>query len=163
LPKQGILIDKGWKWHAGDNPDFEKVDFDDSKWESIDPTKDILDIPQLWSSDIGWFRIKFTVDSSILYNALALAVSQIGAAEYFLNGQPIGSFGKIETKPINITAEEPLKGSSLALPINKAGVQTLSIRFAVQKNIPYHGKIPLQIFTNNALNLKVVNAANLSS
>jgi two-component system, NtrC family, sensor kinase len=24
LPKQGILLDKNWKWHAGDSPDFAK-------------------------------------------------------------------------------------------------------------------------------------------
>ena len=47
LPTQGILLDKGWKWQGGDNPNFAKVDFDDSKWESIDPTKDIFDLPQI--------------------------------------------------------------------------------------------------------------------
>ncbi len=40
LPEQGILLDKGWKYQAGDNPDWAKADFDDSKWESIDPTKE---------------------------------------------------------------------------------------------------------------------------
>ncbi|MCU0339045.1 MAG: hypothetical protein MUE30_04115 [Spirosomaceae bacterium] len=40
LPTQGILLDKGWKWHGGDNPEFAKPDFDDSAWEGIDPTKD---------------------------------------------------------------------------------------------------------------------------
>jgi hypothetical protein len=24
LPQQGILLDRGWKFHAGDNPDFAK-------------------------------------------------------------------------------------------------------------------------------------------
>lgn len=47
LPPQGILLDKGWKWHAGDHPDWAKPNFDDSAWESIDPTKDIMDLPQL--------------------------------------------------------------------------------------------------------------------
>ncbi|MBP6411600.1 MAG: hypothetical protein KA313_10910, partial [Pseudarcicella sp.] len=37
IPKAGILLDKNWKWHAGDNPDFAKADFEDSKWEGIDP------------------------------------------------------------------------------------------------------------------------------
>lgn len=35
LPPQSILIDKGWKWHTGDNPDFANFAFDDSKWESL--------------------------------------------------------------------------------------------------------------------------------
>ncbi len=39
LPKEGILLDKGWKFRAGDNPDFAKPDFDDSAWSPINPTK----------------------------------------------------------------------------------------------------------------------------
>ena len=38
LPPQGILLNQGWKWHAGDDPDFAKPNFDDSQWEDIDPT-----------------------------------------------------------------------------------------------------------------------------
>ena len=39
----GVLLDKNWKFHVGDNPDFAKPEFDDSAWENIDPTKDIHD------------------------------------------------------------------------------------------------------------------------
>ncbi len=38
LPPQGILLEKGWKWHTGNNPNFAKANFDDSKWENIDPS-----------------------------------------------------------------------------------------------------------------------------
>ena len=43
LPQKGILFNKGWKWYAGDNLEWAKPEFDDAKWESIDPTKDIFD------------------------------------------------------------------------------------------------------------------------
>ncbi len=47
LPKHGVFLVKGWSWHRDDNPDYAKPDFDDSAWESIDPTKDIMNLPQL--------------------------------------------------------------------------------------------------------------------
>ena len=65
IPQQGILLDKGWKFHAGDNPDFAKPDFDDSKWERIDPTQSILDLPQIQKADIVWFRFHINIDSSL--------------------------------------------------------------------------------------------------
>ena len=40
-------LDKGWKWHAGDNADWARPAFDDATWEQIDPGQDIMDIPQL--------------------------------------------------------------------------------------------------------------------
>jgi len=163
LPQGGILLDIGWKWQAGDNPDFAKPDFDDSSWERIDPTKNILDIPQLWNSDIGWFRIKIDLDSSLLYKPSAIKVNQTGAADYFLNGVSIGGFGDLSNFPVEIIAEQPLPGSSLGLPITKTGVQTLAIRFAVQKDVPYYGKIPVSGLSNIALNLQVVNVKHIAS
>ena len=56
LPNQGILLDKGWKFHAGDNPDWAKADFDDDNWEDIDPSKPLHDLPQINKESIGWFR-----------------------------------------------------------------------------------------------------------
>ena len=29
LPKEGVLLNQGWKWHAGDNPEWAKPEFDD--------------------------------------------------------------------------------------------------------------------------------------
>jgi len=49
LPPQGVWLNKGWKWQAGDNTEWAKPEFDDSQWAAIDPTKDIMDLPQ----DIG--------------------------------------------------------------------------------------------------------------
>ena len=98
IPAKGILLDKGWKWHAGDNPDFAKADFDDSKWESIDPTKDIKSLPQIWKTEIVWFRLRFNADSSLVNKSLVMQVRQTGASEIFLNGQFIEKFGKINTK-----------------------------------------------------------------
>ncbi|MCW3120267.1 MAG: hypothetical protein JWM28_4349 [Chitinophagaceae bacterium] len=36
--KNGILLAKGWKFHAGDNLDWAKPALADNNWEDINPT-----------------------------------------------------------------------------------------------------------------------------
>ena len=61
LPTDGVLLNKGWKFQEGDNPDFAKPDYDDSKWSSIDPILDIHDQPQITKSGICWLRVTVLV------------------------------------------------------------------------------------------------------
>jgi hypothetical protein len=56
IPANGILLDKSWKFHAGDDMDWVKPNFDDKEWQSIDPTQDVYDLSRLNKSGIGWFR-----------------------------------------------------------------------------------------------------------
>ncbi|MBK9492107.1 MAG: hypothetical protein IPO07_27365 [Haliscomenobacter sp.] len=65
LPPEGILLDQGWKWHAGDNPEWAKAEFNDSKWEAIDPMKGIFELPQLSKKgEISWFRLYFSLSKT---------------------------------------------------------------------------------------------------
>ena len=54
IPENGILLDKGWKFHPGDDTDWSKTDFDDSNWEAIDPQKDIYNLPQVINAEPTW-------------------------------------------------------------------------------------------------------------
>ena len=165
IPQKGILLDKGWKWHAGDNPDYAKADFDDSAWESIDPTKDIMSLPQIWKTEVVWFRLRFNADSSLINKSLVMQVNQTGASEIFLNGQLIEKFGKINTKTHQIQAATPINGSFIGLPIRKIGEQVLTVRFAIQKNIsfirPATGQpiaaLALQVMETSATSLVIEN------
>ena len=47
LPQKGFVLDKNWKWHAGDNPAWADPEFDDSGWSDVNPTDDVGNIPQL--------------------------------------------------------------------------------------------------------------------
>src|SRR3954449_9938028 len=78
LTPEGIVLDKGWKFTAGDNPAYASPDYDDSEWQAIDPTKDIHDIPALWENKIVWFRIHVSVDTALL-GKLAMMIQQSGA------------------------------------------------------------------------------------
>ena len=129
LPNQGILLDKGWKWHAGDNPDFAKADFDDSAWESIDPTKDIMGIEQVRNAPLSWFRLKIEVDSSYLGKTLAFLFKQTGASEIYLNGIKINQFGKLSDNQATTKGYDP-QGKSFPLQLSNNKHQVIAIRFA---------------------------------
>ncbi|QMU31607.1 GHKL domain-containing protein [Adhaeribacter radiodurans] len=136
LGEQGILLDKGWKYHPGDNPDWAKLEYDDSKWKSINPTLDIHDLfPQIPRSGIGWFRLHLLVDST-LNNQLAMMIYQSGASEIYLNGKLIHRFGVISSNPEQVKAYKPT-GKSVSFPVTKARRQILAIRYALQPHISY--------------------------
>ncbi len=148
LPKQGILLDNGWKWHAGDNPNFAKVDFDDSKWESIDPTKDIMDLPQLRNTKVSWLRLTFELDTNLTKKGLALLVWQNGATEMYIDNEKFQQFGDFLENGKTIKATQPW-GKETFLPIfSKNKKHTISIRFGFESQIKY---IKWFGWTNHAL------------
>ena len=78
-----MLLNKGWKYQTGDNPDWAKTDFDDSAWTPIDPTKDIAALPEIFNAQIKWLRLDFEVKNK-LPNPLGIAINQAGASEIYL-------------------------------------------------------------------------------
>ncbi len=135
LTTEGILLDKGWKWHEGDNLDWAKMDFDDSAWESIDPTRTIQDLPQIRKNPIGWFRLKIHVDSSLLNKLLAFYVYQFIASEIYLDGKLLKQFGVVSSNKTEIKAIQPLN-ERIGLQFNKSE-QLLAVRFSIQPNLNY--------------------------
>ena len=133
---KGIVLDKGWKFQAGDSPEWAKTDYDDKLWESINPTLDIHDLPQIPRSGISWFRLHFLADSDILKNQLALIIQQSGASEIFLNGILFHRFGVLSADPEKVRAYDPLKMPVL-FPVTKDVHQLLAIRYALQPNAFY--------------------------
>ena len=135
LLPNGIVLSEGWKFHAGDNPEWAKSDFDDSKWESIDPTMDLGDLPQLRKQAIGWFRIRFKVDSSLINTPLAFQVYQSIASEIYLNGKLLKKYGIVSFKGQEAVGFQPHNEPEGIL--FSSTEQTLAVRFSVQPNLPY--------------------------
>ncbi|GAA4466791.1 hypothetical protein GCM10023189_49440 [Nibrella saemangeumensis] len=139
LPDQGILLDKGWKWQAGDNTDWAKPEFDDSAWEAIDPTRDIFDLPQLdkQTGRISWFRLRFQVrPDSALHQQLVMQIQQSGASEIYLNGRLIHRIGKLSANPSEIKAFTP-HDMPISFPVSWGKQQVLAVRYALQPGIRY--------------------------
>ncbi len=134
LPPEGILLDQGWKWHAGDNTDFAQPGFDDSEWEAIDPTKGVFELPQLSKEgEISWLRLRFSLSKNPSQQVAAM-VRQTGASEIYLNGKLLERFGVL-TPPVE--AFNPLNRPIL-LSIDSAGQYCLAIRYVLQPGVRYN-------------------------
>lgn len=137
IPAEGITLNRGWKFQAGDNPEYSNPNFYDQSWRPIDPTKDIRSIPELWKTHAGWFRLRFVLGASITPKTLALLVEQTGASEIYLNGHLIERFGTIGNNSRQVLGATPIRGTFIGLPTSNQAEQVLAVRFAVQKNLPY--------------------------
>lgn len=143
LPKQGILLKEGWKFHAGDNPYFAKADFDDSTWEGIDPTKDIYDLKQVQKATISWFRLSMQIDSSLFGKPIGLRIQQMGASEIYLNGELVFKLGKISSNLSELETYNPSGAFNAPSKIiytkfKPSKKQIWAIRYALQPNILYN-------------------------
>ncbi len=157
LPKEGVLLNQGWKWQVGDNPEWAKAEFDDSNWESIDPTKDVMDLPQIQDGKIAWMRLRLKIDSALMPLPLALNMSQVIASEIYVDGRLLERFGKLDSNRIKgIFAG---LGFSIGLPKHNANI-VIAIRFALQKSIPYNrfGGHPNNCFRASLVPIKQMGA-----
>ena len=93
LPPEGVLLNKGWKFQAGDNPEWAMPDYDDKGWTPVNPALELHNLPEVREAEIGWFRLELKVDSLLASKSLAILVSTIGASEIYLNGKLIYRFG----------------------------------------------------------------------
>ena len=88
---------RNWKYHAGDNSAWADPEFDDSLWETVDTRLKSDKLPKDGWRGIGWFRLHVAVDSTLWNKPLALIYHQTGAAEIYLDGKLIYTFGKVGT------------------------------------------------------------------
>ncbi len=133
--REGVLLNKNWKYQTGDNPDWAKPDFDDSAWTPIDPTKDIAALPEVFNAQIKWLRLNFEVKNK-LPNPLGIAINQAGASEIYLNGRLIHQFGHFDTDSTKVKAYDPLE-IPIYFPADSVGQYHLAVRYALQPNIRY--------------------------
>ena len=96
IPPEGIVLDRGWKFHAGDNPEWAKPEFNDKDWNNLTPDIDVHHLlKQNEDAGIGWFRLKIKVDSSLQGSSATLIISQVVASEIYLNGRLLYNFGTV--------------------------------------------------------------------
>lgn len=133
IPAEGFLLESGWRFNVGDNPDYAQPSFDDGNWVSINPTLDIYtSLPEI-PEGICWLRIHLSVDSAI--NHLVMQIDQSVASEIYMNGKLIHRLGVLDENPDNIKAVNP-NGKLFAFPF-EGGEQLLSIRFGRQPGVGY--------------------------
>ena len=77
-------------------PDFNKADFDDSKWKDYYYKNDKKDK----KAKTILFRSYIKIDSSLLNEPLQLSINQNGASEIYLDGKKIKTIGKTSNNKV---------------------------------------------------------------
>lgn len=93
----GRILPEEWLYHVGDNPNFARADFDDSRWRTQNVLLPLDDIPADDMNNILWFRLHITIDSTLHNRDIALILFQQGASEVYLNGRLLQSLGTVST------------------------------------------------------------------
>jgi hypothetical protein len=89
------LRDNHWLFHPELAAVNEQPALGSSGWESIHFTAfGKNNLPPKWNG-IGWFTICIKADSSVVNRKLGLRINHDGASEMFLDGKPLGGFGKL--------------------------------------------------------------------
>ena len=125
-----VQLKKFWKYHKGDDMKWADSSFDDSKWDTINPSLDFKKMPEGTFENIGWFRLHLEVDTQLVNQTLGLMITQAGASEIYLDGKLLHAFGTIDRK--NLENEERYDPQKLPIDIRfeKTKKHLLAIRYA---------------------------------
>jgi two-component sensor histidine kinase len=134
LFKEGLLelkFEENWKYQPGDNPEWANPDFDDSDWYNIDPIglKAYQMPDSLWSG-FGWWRISFTADPNTIESIERLYFNSWGAAEIYLDGQLVETYGNFSTDSKLEKTHTPNYAPDRPLKITPQDVHTIAVRFS---------------------------------
>src|SRR6185312_9259186 len=147
LSKQDTLL-SGWKFQAGDNPQWANAGFDDSKWQLADPGTDITKFSQLKNAGVGWLRLHIRAYSAVARQRILAWVSQYSASEIYLDGKLIQQYGHISHDPAKTIAVTPA-GELFELKLKGGGTQVVAVRLGYQSRILYVSPlyVPLPAFS----------------
>ena len=132
-----LAIDQSdnWKFTSSHNPDFSDPEFDDSDWHNLSPHPDSLSAAKdsLWDGH-GWFRFTFRVDSSFYDIPRSLMYDAFGAAEIYLDGKKLVSYGTPSTNAENEILPKILPMLYPAMNLKPAKEHVLAIRYSLHRD-----------------------------
>ncbi len=136
IPAEGVLLKTNWQFQPGNNPDGASPLLDDRHWATLDPDKDIRELPQLQAGGTGWLRLHLTIGKNL--PPLMAYIEQSIASEVYLDGQLLYHFGRFSTNPDRVQAFNPK--AAFSLPLRSSAEHLLAIRFACQPGLDYDKK-----------------------
>ncbi|MVM30385.1 histidine kinase [Spirosoma sp. HMF4905] len=148
LLADGIPLRTGWRWHSGNNPAWANPSFDDSRWDTIRPSRSINRLGRFNHEPIGWFRLAFTLDSTSARIPLAAVINQVGASELYIDGVLWLRLGRVGSTYSEQEAYIPIARKIYSLPQLTAGRHVLAVRLSQQRP-PWY--IPKLMYSNYAV------------
>ena len=136
LPNEGLLLNKAWQYCMS-NKSIQQIQTTPTIWKDIDPSWDFHDsLPSDAVKGIGWMKLKFKITDSLKQELFAIQIQQSIAAEYYLNGQLLTSYGVISAISTLVRASDS-NWKPVAFPVVFDSINTLLIRFSVQPKSRY--------------------------
>jgi two-component system NtrC family sensor kinase len=136
LPADGLELQRGWRYHPGDNPTWARPDFDDRAWDTLNPARPRRALPARLTAGLGWLRLRYAVGDSLRRRALLLQISCNGAMELYLDGRLVRRDGTLHPDPTRVQIN-PNTPEPLALPGASGQVHVLAVRFAPYEPPPW--------------------------
>ncbi|MCY7358634.1 MAG: hypothetical protein LH609_14485 [Rudanella sp.] len=133
-PNQALSLSamKGWLFKQGHNPAWAKQSLNTTDWQSFSP--DLLSSLQADSKGRteGWFCIKLKLDSSLTNVPLGAINTTWTAADVYLDGSLIASFGKTGSKVDDYREHSPFYSIPIPLQLFPNKVCQLAIHVVDQ-------------------------------
>ncbi|MEX2602783.1 MAG: ATP-binding protein [Gracilimonas sp.] len=140
---------RGWKYNPGHNPEFSNPEYNDSDWSNLTLQSDSLLAAKdsLWKGH-GWFRLTFQVDSLFYEIPRALSFRAFGAAEIYLDGRKIDTYGVPSTSPESEVMARILPNLFPVMGLNPSQKHVLAIRYSFHnfenlKKLSYSGNMDI--------------------
>lgn len=100
------FVDSVWYFHSGDLKGHS-TDTAVSTWTKFRNTSfGKSDPPPGWNG-LGWFAVWVRADRGLVNQELALRINHDGASEIYIDGKPIGGYGKVGNSKENMEAIRP--------------------------------------------------------
>ncbi len=122
-----------WRYSKSDDSAMAAPNYNDSDWKIIH--SEFIDSTII--QGIGWFRLRFSIDSSLVHKPIAFSVRQKGASEIYLDGKLIKKYGVIKGKD-STEYFDPQK-VPIIIVMDSIGEHVLAIRYA---RYHFEGKDP---------------------
>ncbi len=127
-----LVLDKGWKFHSGDNMEWVKKNFNDSTWDRITKQRfpTMVEIPPEKFKGICWLRLHLKMDSALAEKSITLGLIPIGAAEVYVDGKLLKNFGQVGTSAKNEIISVSSNWSAEMVRFSKTKDHVIAIRFS---------------------------------
>jgi two-component sensor histidine kinase len=153
MMKEGLItmsFKDAWRYQQGDDRQWANPNFDDAAWHNIAPEGLRANAmpDSLWYG-YGWWRMRFTADSTFYSTVSRLHFRGWGAAEVYLDGKKISYYGTFSTDAATEKNYVPRYVVDKTISVEPAALHVLAIRYSnhqakrnrdiLKHNAPYLG------------------------
>lgn len=134
LKTGSISFNQAWRYSPGDDTLWAMKDFDDSKWDTLNPRLEWEDYDTTKWNGLGWFRKYLIIDTSLRNKSVGLSMLHHGASEIYLNGDFIKQFGTVSEIPDSENVYQP-HGIPIALNFGNDTNYVIAVRYSNYESV----------------------------